>query len=62
MKAILTALLCAMSLATPAGVYKCFVDGKTTFSQIPCGDQAEEIEVKTDAPSGPAVPIQQQYR
>jgi len=36
--------------AAQAGIYKCVVDGKTTFSQHPCGEAAEVVDVKDSAP------------
>lgn len=36
-----------------AQVYKCEQDGTTVFSQVPCSDEAEEIEVKTTAATTP---------
>lgn len=36
-----------------AQVYKCEQDGTTVFSQVPCSEEAEQIEVKTTPPQSP---------
>ncbi|MCL1072948.1 hypothetical protein [Shewanella dokdonensis] len=38
-------LLMAVSTSTPAEIFKCEVDGKVTFSSMPCSDDAEIITV-----------------
>lgn len=42
-----------MAFNTNAQVYKCEQDGTTVFSQVPCSEDAEEIEVKTIAATTP---------
>lgn len=39
-------LAVALALPVSAQVYKCEVDGKTTFSQVPCSEDAELTEYK----------------
>ncbi len=51
MKRTLVFLLSLIPFVATAGIFKCVVDGKTTFSQRPCGDDAQEIEVKYRAAS-----------
>lgn len=45
MRTLLYILLLMPSLAT-ATTYKCVVDGQTTYSQEPCGANAEEFQAK----------------
>ncbi len=45
MRRIAAALALLISAATAqAQVYKCQIDGRTTFSDLPCGDDAREID------------------
>jgi len=39
------ALLIFYSLSSYSAIYKCKVDGVTTFSQSPCGDTSQEVKV-----------------
>lgn len=39
-------LLCVFSLLSHAEVYKCVTNGKSTFSDQPCGDSATKVQVK----------------
>ncbi|MCX4186537.1 DUF4124 domain-containing protein [Methylophaga sp. OBS4] len=57
----LTALL-ALVLVLPvqAEIYKCTVNGKTQFSDQPCSDKAEIIELKIRQPKAEDVTTQQQ--
>ncbi len=51
MKAIFCSLLfIVISFQSQAGVYKCVIDGKTTYSGDPCSDSAEKIEVTIRKP------------
>lgn len=45
------ALLLALSFGAHSNVYKCEVNGTITYSQVPCGDDAEvtDYTIKTDA-------------
>ncbi|MCG8429195.1 MAG: DUF4124 domain-containing protein [Chromatiales bacterium] len=43
---LLTSLVLLFPLSVNAGIYKCVVDGKTTFSQSPCAPDAQEITIK----------------
>jgi len=48
MKSI-TGLFLATVITVPAahaGIYKCVVNGKTSFSQRPCGDESVEMDIK----------------
>lgn len=51
MKNIFYCSLVYLLLVSPpnanADIYKCEIDGKHTYSQFPCGDSAEKINVKT---------------
>lgn len=50
MKVLLILLLLMPALAQ-ASVYRCVIDGVTTFSQTPCAEDAEKIEVKPVQPA-----------
>ncbi|XQW86890.1 hypothetical protein ACOYR1_09280 [Thalassotalea piscium] len=48
---IITTLLLSNPIhSVLADVYKCEIDGKTTFSQFPCADNAEKITIKEVQP------------
>lgn len=49
--AIIATILCVATTTATAGVYRCERNGKTVFSDKPCGTAAEEIEVETYTPS-----------
>ncbi|MEO2268922.1 DUF4124 domain-containing protein [Pseudoalteromonas sp. YIC-656] len=42
----LVGLIALMSLPSQAAVYKCVVNGVPTFSQLPCGKDAQVIDVR----------------
>lgn len=46
-------ILFLVSAPLAAAAYKCEVDGKVTFSDRPCGENQQEVEVRTHQPSGP---------
>jgi|SRR5690554_112390 len=46
MKRTIIAMLMFVSCASSASVYRCQEDGKTTFSDRPCGITSEKIEIK----------------
>ena len=50
MKWMLLPLL-VLSYGLNAEIFKCEVDGKVTFSSMPCGDDAELVNIKTSSPS-----------
>ncbi len=60
MKRTIAIILCMLPIHATAGIYKCVVDGKTTFSQRPCGDDAQEVEIKYRAASADPVAPQAQ--
>ena len=39
------------SFHAQAGIYKCVIDGKTTFSGEPCSDSAQELNVQIRTPN-----------
>jgi hypothetical protein len=43
---VVAAMLIGACAGSQAGIYKCVVDGRTTFSQHPCGDAAQEVDIK----------------
>ena len=48
------AILMLLALSTSpvdAGVYKCEVNGVTTFSDVPCGGQEDEMALRVDPPT-----------
>ena len=47
-------LAAVMALPVSAQVYKCESEGKTTYSQVPCAEDAEAIDVKAAGPSAMA--------
>ena len=47
---LLSLLVVVMSSSLEAGVYKCVLDGKTTYSQKPCEGEMSEVVIKA-APS-----------
>lgn len=49
---LMIAVMLAASGIAPAAVYKCTKDGKPVFSDRPCGDDAQQIEVKAAPRSG----------
>lgn len=53
MRTLIVSAAVLVALAAEAGVYKCVVDGKTAFSQIPCGETAEEVELRYHTPEPP---------
>jgi ubiquinone biosynthesis protein UbiJ len=48
-------LLCLFVIPVQAEVYKCTVNGRTEFSDQPCSDQAEKIEIKVTQPEQTAI-------
>jgi hypothetical protein len=48
--AAMLAAFALISTSTHAAVYKCVVDGKTTFSQRPCEGDMEKITIKEASP------------
>lgn len=52
-------LLCVMVIPVQAEVYKCTVSGRTEFSDQPCSEQAEKIELKVTQPEQDAIERQQ---
>ena len=48
-------LLCLMSLPLQAEIFKCSVHGQTEFSDKPCAEQAEKIELKVTQPEQAAI-------
>jgi hypothetical protein len=40
----IVAAVSVLSSAHAGGVYKCVVDGHTIFSQVSCGDEAEQVK------------------
>lgn len=54
LRMILVSLLALASAPVAAEAYKCEVDGKVTFSDRPCGENQEKVEVRVHQPSGPA--------
>jgi hypothetical protein len=58
---VLTVLFILMlGLPVQAEIYKCTVNGKTQFSDQPCSDKAEIIEIKIHQPEAEDVTTQQQ--
>ncbi len=53
----IAASLLLVSLAVDAGVYRCVQDGQVIFSQLPCGENAQRMELDT-GPEPPATPAQ----
>jgi len=48
---ILIALpLLLLPLTATAGIYRCEIDGEMVFSQLPCSENAEEIELQVYTP------------
>lgn len=57
---IVALFLMLMPALSTAGVFKCVVDGKTTYSQRPCEEGAQQAQVSTAVPTrAPAVPAKQ---
>ena len=54
---IILVLLLIGAFHAQAGIYKCVIDGKTTFSGEPCSDHAEKINVKIRKPNKEEVDI-----
>lgn len=52
-------LLCLINVPVQAEIYKCMVHGQTEFSDQPCSDQAEKIELKVTQPQQAGVDEQQ---
>ncbi len=50
-RTVLSIFLIAPAIGHPA-VYQCKVNGQTTFSDQPCGDNAKEIQVKAPPVNG----------
>lgn len=48
-------LLCLFVIPVQAEVYKCTVSGRTEFSDQPCSDQAQKIEIKVTQPEQTAI-------
>lgn len=48
---LLPLLLLAAGPAVAATAYKCEVDGRVVFSDRPCGDNQQEVEVQTQEPA-----------
>ncbi|MCU7839790.1 MAG: DUF4124 domain-containing protein [Candidatus Thiodiazotropha sp. (ex Troendleina suluensis)] len=48
---LLAFALLTFAFTANAEVYKCVDNGKTTFSERPCGDSAEVVQVKTTKPT-----------
>jgi ubiquinone biosynthesis protein UbiJ len=48
-------LLCLFVIPVQAEVYKCTVNGRTEFSDQPCSDQAQKIEIKVTQPEQTAI-------
>ncbi len=46
MKQTMLLALCCLPLLTHAAVYRCDINGVATYSQTPCADNAQKIEVK----------------
>ncbi|MEO2266813.1 DUF4124 domain-containing protein [Pseudoalteromonas sp. YIC-656] len=42
----ITLLISSGQLAAQTSVYKCVVDGVVSYSQLPCGDDAQKVDVK----------------
>ncbi len=55
MVSIMLAMLGAFSPPAFAEIYKCVVNGKTTFSDSTCGDNAKVIEMEVSPRSKPSV-------
>ncbi|WP_321528043.1 DUF4124 domain-containing protein [Sedimenticola selenatireducens] len=47
---LILALICTQTTLLEAGVYKCVLDGKTTYSQKPCEGEMSEVEIKAAPP------------
>jgi SMC interacting uncharacterized protein involved in chromosome segregation len=52
-------LLCLISLPLQAEIFKCTVHGQTEFSDKPCAEQAEKVELKVIQPQQSDVDEQQ---
>ena len=49
--ALIIGLIAALFSGQAGAVYKCVIDGKTTFSQTKCATDAKKVEVKAHIPS-----------
>ena len=54
---IIFVLLIIGTIHAQAGIYKCVIDGKTTFSGEPCSDNAEKVDVQIRRPKKEDVDI-----
>lgn len=52
-------LLCVMIMPVQAELYKCTINGITEFSDQPCSEQAEQIDLKVTQPEQTAIEQQQ---
>ena len=52
-------LLCVMVIPVQAEIYKCTINGRTEFSDQPCSEQAEKIDLKVSQPQQTAIEQQQ---
>jgi len=52
-------LLCLFVIPVQAEVYKCTLNGQTAFSDQPCSEQAEKIDIKVKQPEQTAIDEQQ---
>jgi dTDP-D-glucose 4,6-dehydratase len=59
MRSIIIAVAIVAASVAQADIYKCVVNGKTTFSQQPCGDNAEVVKPRVVETSAQAVSQQQ---
>ncbi|MDD3610100.1 MAG: DUF4124 domain-containing protein [Halothiobacillaceae bacterium] len=61
MKTLAIAAALLLTASAPAhAVYKCVVNGKTVFSQTPCAEDAEQIELKVVRPTDEQIAQQAQ--
>ncbi len=54
MKAVLWMVLVALATPLAAQVYRCEVEGEIIFSQLPCAEDAEAIELRVPRPAASA--------
>jgi hypothetical protein len=49
MRGMAVLVMVVFAVTAEAGIYKCLVNGRTVFSQRPCGEGAEEVRVRYQA-------------
>lgn len=59
MKALLASFVLLLSLPLQAEIFKCTINGSVSFTDKPCGDNAETVTLEINQPDAEAVKNQQ---